>query len=261
MPKFLFANNGSSTLASGITSTATSIFLNTGDGALFPSPAAGQQFPVTLKDSAGNLEIAYCTSRTGDTLTVTRGQESTTQRAFAAGDSIELRVTQGVLNSFMQSYDNIPSTTKMIFPQAAAPQGWTQDTTLNDKVLRVVNSAGAGTGGSWTISGISVDSHTLTSAEMPVHTHVASTSSDGSHRHNVAKRNSSGKTSDTFIQMTDLISTVSVVDPGTDMSNAGAHTHTITVNNAGSGGGHSHTMTIGSAWRPAYVDVIACSKD
>lgn len=42
----------------------------------------------------------------------------------------------------------IPSTTKMVFFQAAAPTGWTIDTTHNGKALRVVSSAGGGSGGS-----------------------------------------------------------------------------------------------------------------
>jgi len=40
----LFANNAESTLASGITAGQTSITLNTGDGALFPSPSGGDCF-------------------------------------------------------------------------------------------------------------------------------------------------------------------------------------------------------------------------
>ncbi|KKM05176.1 hypothetical protein LCGC14_1756790, partial [marine sediment metagenome] len=29
---------------------------------------------------------------------------------------------------------------------------------------------------------------------------------------------------------------------------------------AGSGSSHNHGLTIGSSWRPAYQDVIKCSK-
>lgn len=98
---FLFANNARSTLASGITAVATTIFLQTGDGAKFPSPAASERFAVTMVDSSGNIEIAYCTSRTTDTLTVVRAQEGTSGIVFASGDVIELRMTDGAL-------DNVP---------------------------------------------------------------------------------------------------------------------------------------------------------
>jgi len=51
--------------------------------------------------------------------------------------------------------------TKMLFSQAAAPQGWTQLNDLNDRVIRVVNgsSIGGETGGNWVISGLSAAAH------------------------------------------------------------------------------------------------------
>jgi hypothetical protein len=61
------------------------------------------------------------------------------------------------------------SNVDMLFVQAAAPTGWTQRTTINDRVLRMVSGTGAGTGGSWTISGISVNDHTLSTSEIRSH--------------------------------------------------------------------------------------------
>ena len=95
-----FANSAFATLASGINSSATSITLTTGQGARFPSLSAGDYFFATLIDTSNNLEIVKCTARSTDVLTVTRGQESTTARAFSTGDRIELRVTaQGIVDS------------------------------------------------------------------------------------------------------------------------------------------------------------------
>lgn len=88
-----FANSAYATLASGINSSATSITLTTGQGARFPSLSGGDYFYATLIDTSNNLEIIKCTARSTDVLTVTRGQESTTARAFSTGDRIELRVT------------------------------------------------------------------------------------------------------------------------------------------------------------------------
>ncbi len=105
--KFLFANNAKSTLASGITAVATSIFLATGDGALFPSPGANEKFAVTLVDSSGNVEIVYCTARSSDTLTVSRQQESTVGIPFLAGDVCELRFTDGALANIPQNDTNL----------------------------------------------------------------------------------------------------------------------------------------------------------
>jgi hypothetical protein len=89
----LLSNNAESSLASGISNSDTVITVATGDGALFPDPQGDDWFPVTLVDSSANIEIAHCTSRTGDALTVIRGREDTTPRAFGSGDIIDHRFT------------------------------------------------------------------------------------------------------------------------------------------------------------------------
>jgi len=95
-----FANSAFATLAAGINSSVTSITLTTGQGARFPSLAGGDYFFATLIDTSNNLEIVKCTARATDVLTVVRGQESTTARAFSTGDRIELRITaQGLVDS------------------------------------------------------------------------------------------------------------------------------------------------------------------
>ena len=94
-----FANNAYSTLASGITDSATSITLTTGEGARFPTLTGVHYFLATLIDASNNLEIVKCTSRSTDVLTVVRAQESTTGRAYITGDRIELRITAGVLDA------------------------------------------------------------------------------------------------------------------------------------------------------------------
>lgn len=98
----LFSNNASAPLAASITAASTSITVTTGQGALFPAVAAGSYFYATLVDSSNNLEIVKVTARSGDTMTVTRGQEGTTARAYAAADKIELRVTAAGLTNMVQ---------------------------------------------------------------------------------------------------------------------------------------------------------------
>ena len=88
-----FSNNAISTLASGINNSATSITVASGDGAKFPSLTGSEYFRATLIDASNNLEIVKVTARSSDVLTVTRAQESSTARAFATGDRIELRIT------------------------------------------------------------------------------------------------------------------------------------------------------------------------
>lgn len=91
------SNNAVSRLASNITNSETSISLTPGSGSLFPTLSAGDWFPVTLLKATGEVEIVKATSRSTDTLTVERAQETTTALAFNAGDIVELRLTAGAI--------------------------------------------------------------------------------------------------------------------------------------------------------------------
>lgn len=93
-----FTNNASATLSSSITNSATSISVTAGQGALFPALSGTDFFYATLVDSSGNIEIVKVTARTSDAMTVVRGQDNTTARAYSAGDKFELRPTAAALN-------------------------------------------------------------------------------------------------------------------------------------------------------------------
>lgn len=77
----------------------------------------------------------------------------------------------------------IPAGTLMLFQQTAAPTGWTKQTTHNDKALRVVSGT-ASSGGTSAFStcfqnqtptintsGLSAGATTLSTAQMPSHSH------------------------------------------------------------------------------------------
>ena len=102
MSLFVWQNNASSLLASGITNVQTTVTVTSGQGSLFPTPGSGQIAVCTIEDVSGNIEVVYCTGRTGDTLTIIRGEESTTALAFASGSRIEQRVTMGILEALLQ---------------------------------------------------------------------------------------------------------------------------------------------------------------
>ena len=87
------ANNAFATLATGITDSATSITLSSGQGARFPVLGTDDYFYATLIDVSNNLEIVKCTARSSDVLTVIRAQEGTTGRTYDPGDRIEIRIT------------------------------------------------------------------------------------------------------------------------------------------------------------------------
>ena len=77
-----WTNNASTTLASSISAVATTITVASSGGSLFPSLGTGDYFYATLVDSSNNLEIVKVTARTGDVMTVVRGQEGTSANSY-----------------------------------------------------------------------------------------------------------------------------------------------------------------------------------
>jgi hypothetical protein len=150
----------------------------------------------------------------------------------------------------------LPSGTKMLFQQTAAPTGWTKDTTHNNKALRVVSGT-AGSGGSVafttafasqavsgsigsTTAGGTVANHTLSTARIPSHSHTTT-----------GFRTLSGPVS--------FGGTGATMGASSGTGNTGggeAHSHGF------SGASHTHSFT-GSAidLEVQYVDLIIATKD
>lgn len=129
-----------------------------------------------------------------------------------------------------------PSGTLMLFVQTAAPTGWTKSTTHNDKALRVVSGT-ASSGGSVAFTtafaaGLSAGATTLTTAQIPSHTHTQRGYTDGGGASNG-------------------IAAVSGY-------NAGAQDSNIATASAGGGGSHNHSLP---SFAVQYVDVIIATKD
>lgn len=72
-----------------------------------------------------------------------------------------------------------PTGTQIVFAGAACPAGWTQNVANNDMALRLVNTAGGGTGGTQTFTSAfasqtpsgTVGGTAITEAQMPLHGH------------------------------------------------------------------------------------------
>lgn len=92
-----FANNATTTLASGIVSTDTTITVAGSSGGLFPSAGSEDYFYATLVNSANDIEIVKVTARSGDVMTVLRGQDGTVALDWIGGDRFELRLTARAL--------------------------------------------------------------------------------------------------------------------------------------------------------------------
>ena len=120
------------------------------------------------------------------------------------------------------------SGTVMLFVQTAAPTGWTKSVAHNDKALRVVSGT-ASSGGSVAFttafaSGLSAGATTLSTAQIPSHTHSGIVRSAGS------------------------------------FSFAGCGSYfdfNQSTNATGGGGSHDHTLP---SFAVSYVDVIIATK-
>lgn len=97
----VLTNNATSTLVSSITSSATSLSVQSADASRFPSLGAEDWFPLTIVDEAGNMEIVKVTARSSATLTIERAQEGTTAASFSAGARVDLRLTAGAVAAMM----------------------------------------------------------------------------------------------------------------------------------------------------------------
>jgi len=148
----------------------------------------------------------------------------------------------------------VATTTRLLFHQTTPPTGWTKDTGINDKGLRVTSGTvgSGGTIGFTTAFGTAIagSSTVLTQANLPSGIILAgSTSSDGNHTHTEEGSTSNGTAGS---------GSAKNVTQGNSQNtgSSGAHTHTVTVALGGSGTGHSHTVNM----NVLYVDVIIASK-
>lgn len=93
-----FTNNATSSLAAAITSSATSLTVTSGQGALFPTLSSGDYFYCTLTNYNSAIEIIKVTAKSTDTFTIVRAQDNTSASAWDYGDKVELRVVAANLN-------------------------------------------------------------------------------------------------------------------------------------------------------------------
>ena len=121
MTAMLFANNASSRLFAAISAATTSIRVEAGDGAKFPSPTGSDIFTVTVEDRrSSQIEIMNCTGRSGDILTVVRAQEGTAAQAFVVGATVSNRLTAATMTFLANAIDEAPIDGKQYAREDAA---------------------------------------------------------------------------------------------------------------------------------------------
>jgi hypothetical protein len=137
-------------LATGIASTDTTIQVASGSGSLFPNPSNGDYFYITLVSvSLPTVEIVQCTARSGDVLTVVRGQEGTSPQPFNIGDGVQLRITAAGMNYLVGA--SSVTTEEQVF---TATQGQTVFNLTNIDYVPNTNSLAVFVNGSKQVTGV-----------------------------------------------------------------------------------------------------------
>jgi len=206
-----------------------------------------------------------------------------------------------------------PTGTVMVFYQASAPTGWTKSTSHNNKALRVVSGSGGGSGGTHGLSSppstahthtggshthssaahthgqashthsigahshgnnLSAAAHTLSTSQMPSHSHNQREYNSGNQDHypyTGFSRNARG-----YSQRTSGVYTLNAGSSGSHSHGMSGSVSNSAAYNSGSGGnqtttsttpgatGASGTQTTSSAgptaFAPQYINVIICTK-
>lgn len=223
---------------------------------------------------------------------------NTTVAKLVAGANVTLNPATGTgnvtVNAVFQTDSDFVAGTVTLFVQASAPAGWSQVTTQNNKVLRVVSSSGGGSGGaaafttvftsvpvtgsvsfsglsvsggttssvsqtprgSVSLSGLSVGATSINTGQMPGHTHIFSQRPAGGD-----KRGNSGGINDQVDNQTGAAGsggahTHSASGSGTFNGQNMSHSHTFSASVSGNGAFNGNSINL----NVQYVDAILCSK-
>lgn len=193
------------------------------------------QFPANERAARaaarGAFNAEHDADGTGGHKVITLSQQSDPSgtaglwKIWQASGGAHLRTRNGT-GSVLRIISLVPGT-KQLWPQAAPPTGWTLDTDVTDRVIRVNSTAGGGTGGSWTITGLTADPHT--------HLVSGNTGAGGS-----------GTLVDGY-------------DGGAQAFPAAAnHTHGVSIT---SDVANVNGVTHAPGWRPLYLDVCKATLD
>jgi hypothetical protein len=186
-----FANAARAYLASSISDSATTVTID-GGGSLFPAITSPEFSRAVLQDANG-IEVVRITAHTANSnsFTVTRAQEGTTARSFAANSVFGLRMTAADGDTFVAKVSGPGSatdsalaafdgTTGKLIKQAATvtiAQGGTGQTTANAAFNALAPSQASNTGkylttngtdSSWAtvVSGATISNDTSTATNL-----------------------------------------------------------------------------------------------
>ncbi len=198
-----------------------------------------------------------------------RGRKGTTAGRPTAGDygfyaNTTLNTLQRDNGSSWEDVSTlIPSGTVMSFFQAAPPVGWTQVTSHNDKMLRVVSGTGGGNGGTNDVSAGLAHTHTVASH---VHT-IPEASIEHRHETPIVYDSSTGQVYGVAENPFGTESAATAYDLGTFDAQVGPQSNKVfqktnsVIDYANGSTGGTTLTTDNTAPTFKYVDMILASKD
>ena len=219
------------------------------------APGSSATVPIATTSVAGKVKVGTNLSVAADgTLSVASASTSAKGVVQLSSATNSTSTTLAATASAVKAaYDKasaataFPADTQMLFVQDAAPTGWTKQTTVSDATIRIVSgTTGGKTGGSVafstafvsgkaiTLSG-NVGATTLSTAQIPSHTHPANYLTTG----NDYDRDQAGYSNNDTGKKWKTVSGAT--------GSSGSHTHSL-----------SGTATVNLAVK--YVDVILCKK-
>ena len=230
------AGNDLKKLVDAAQSAADAAQAGVDDIPLASTTAAGlMKVGTNLSVSDGTVSVASASTSAKGVVKLSSATDSTSTTLAATASAVKAAYDMGASAAF-------PAGTQMLFVQAAAPTGWTKQTTVNDAAIRIVSgTTGGNTGGSVafstafvagkaiTLSG-TVGATTLSIAQVPSHTHPFS-----------AVISASGR----YMESGNIFNSGSSNTSATGGN--GSHTHSL-----------SGTATVNLSVK--YVDTILCKK-
>jgi hypothetical protein len=242
---------------SGAVTTSGGITINNGSPTLY------------LQDTDSRSSMVHCNS---GRFYVLRGKENNSKEWEVTGGGwpLEIDLSNNDLFSDGKRVDRFPAGTRLCFQQAAAPTGWGQilGNTIDNRMMRVVGTAGGGLGGSDSPilnDKVMSHKHSFTTEEAGWHGHhVEGWTSDMNdpakweHNHGYSKATLAGKVAGDNRQ-----GSVSIGDATTAKTNL-RHLHYVNLDTWGAGT-HRHTGSTdssgaGAGWTPRYINIIICEK-
>lgn len=104
----VFSNFAKATLQQAVGGSDTSITVETTTGGVFAAPE-GDDYQVVVLTDGEVYEVVHLTSRVGDVLSISREQEDTPARPWAAGTQVLAWNTKGTMEGFLQRSEYQPA--------------------------------------------------------------------------------------------------------------------------------------------------------